>query len=130
MVFFNKFGRRVRRRLSILIVPEGGSPRRYQISLMWLQIAAAAGGLFLLLVIMATISYARLFGKALERDRLLAENHRLEQENRRVVALAQEVEQSRKSLERIVRALGGKLDLESGDIPVAAPLKEPAEASP
>jgi hypothetical protein len=109
----------VSRLISILIVPEGGQPRRYKISDRWLKIAAGVAGMLIVVLIVSVFSYARLFTKALERDRLVVENQQLLKENRRIVALSQEVEQSRRSLERIVRSLGGKLDL-----------KEPAAEGP
>jgi len=95
-----------------MIVPQGGHPLRYNVSTLWLKIAAGIAGVIVLLIIISVISSARLFSKAMERDRLVGENERLRAENRRIVALSQEVEQNRKSLERIVKSLGGKLDLE------------------
>jgi len=94
-----------------MIVPEGGQMRRLNIKVIWLKIAAAALALFLALAVISMFSYAKILSKALERDRLAAENERLKTENQRIVELAAEVELNRKSLERIVRSLGGELDL-------------------
>jgi len=103
-----------------MIVPQGGHPLRYSIDTLWLKIAAGAAALIVVIVLISIISFARLFSKAMERDRLAAENERLRAENRRIVALSQEVEQNRKALERIVKSLGGKLEL---DMPEGEDLK-------
>jgi len=97
--------------LSVLIVPEGRTPFRYKIRVFWLKVAAGAASLLLLLFILAGLSYTSLLRKALERDHLLSENAKLQVENQRVARLAEDVEKSRRSLERIVKTLGGKLDL-------------------
>ncbi len=106
-----KYRRKSPQFLSVLIVPEGGTPHRYKIRILWLKIAAAGAGLFLLIVFLAGLSYSSLLRKALERDRLLSENAKLASENQRIAGLAKDVEQSRQSLARIVRSLGGKLEL-------------------
>ncbi len=97
--------------LSVLIIPEGSTPYRYRIRVLWLKLVAIGALLFILAVIFAGVSYTSLLRKALERDDLLSENARLTVENQRVSRLAKDVDQSRQSLERIVRSLGGKLDL-------------------
>jgi len=99
------------KRISVMIVPDGGKPIRFNLATLWLKVLAGAAIVAVALILLSVISYARLFSKALERDRLIAENESLRAENRRIVALAQEVELSRKSLDRIVRSLGGELDL-------------------
>jgi len=97
--------------LSVLIVPEGRTPYRYKIRMVWLKVATAGAILFLLVVLAAGLSFSSLLRKAIERDSLLTENAKLLVENQRVSQLAQDVEKSRHSLERIVKSLGGKLDL-------------------
>lgn len=104
--------------LSILIVPEGGIPRRYRVKTLWLKIGATVVGLVFLLIVVAGFSYTTLLNKALDRDHLLAENARLTAENKKIAKLARDVEESRQSLSRIVKSLGGHLDLSehvSGD---------------
>ncbi len=97
--------------LSVLIVPEGRTPIRYKVQMLSLKLAGAGLGIFLLLIVFAVVSFSSLLRKAMERDSLLAENAKLLVENKRVAELARDVEKSRLSLERIVKSLGGKLDL-------------------
>jgi len=101
----------VSRRISIIIVPESGQSRRYKIPIYWIKIGIGVCALLLVVVVLSVLAYARLISKALDRDHLIAENERLRAENRRIVTLAEEVEQSRKSLERIIRSFGGKIDM-------------------
>jgi hypothetical protein len=97
--------------LSVLIVPEGRTPYRYMVKVIWLKFAATGILIFILAAVAASLSYSSLLRKSIERDTLLAENAKLLVENQRVVQLSKDVEKSRQSLARIVKSLGGKLDL-------------------
>lgn len=100
------------RRLNVLIVPdEGGPPRRLHIPTVWLKLGGWALVALFVLVLYAVINYSRVVHKAFDWNRLAAENERLKAENRRIVSVAREVDQSRQILARIVKNLGGHLDL-------------------
>lgn len=57
------------------------------------------------------MSYGTLARRALDYNRLTGENARLELENRRIIRVAREVDQSRQILAQIIRSLGGHLEL-------------------
>ncbi len=100
------------RKLNILIVPdEGGKPRRFKLSLFWLKFSAWVAGILMLAIISGAVSYSMLAKRALDYDRLSAENTRLEEENKHVIRVAREVDQSRQILAQIIRSLGGHLDV-------------------
>ncbi len=100
------------RRLNIMIVPEGGgNPRRFNLSIFWLKTAAWVTGFLVLVIIAGTVTYTGLAKRALDFDRLTAENERLEMENTRIIRVAREVDQSRRILAQIIRSLGGHLEL-------------------
>jgi hypothetical protein len=112
--FTNKISRPARKSsgfLSITIVPDHGETRRFKIATFWLKIGGGIAGLFLLLLVAAIVSYTSLLTKAMQRDMLVADNLKLKEENKKVAVLAKQVEESRLYLNRIIRSLGGKLDL-------------------
>lgn len=93
-----------------MIVPDGGKPRRYRIPMLWAKIGAGVIALCILIMLASFFSFAKLITSSMERTHLRAENKRLTDENRRIVKIAQDVEKSKQSLERIIRSLGGKID--------------------
>jgi len=97
---------------NVLIVPEdGGQPKSLRISATWVKVLLWVAGFLLVALLVSVIGYANLIRKALDYDALAAEKNQLKEENRRIIALAQEVDQSRRLLGQIIRTLGGKLDL-------------------
>src|SRR3990172_1886984 len=103
------------RRLNLLIVPEdGGEPRRLRPSVFWLRVLGVVGVILLLGALFGAFTWSGLARRALSYDRLRVENQRLEMENRRILRVAREVDQSRRILAQIVRSLGGKLELGQG----------------
>ncbi len=93
------------KRMNVLIVPdEGGQSRRLNLPLFVLKIAAWIVMFLVLAVILAIFSYSRFAQKALDWNRLAAENERLSDENRRVLRMAQEVAESRSILVDLLRA--------------------------
>lgn len=100
------------KRLNIIIVPdEGGETRRYKLSTFWLKFLAWVVGILLLAVLAGVVSYSSLARRALNYDRLSAENSRLEIDNHRIIRVAREVDQSRQILAQIIRSLGGHLEV-------------------
>jgi len=100
------------KRLNIIIVPdEGGNPRRYKLSVFWLKFSAWVAGFLILAIITGAASYSILARRALDYDRLSAENIQLEMENTRIIRVAREVDQSRQILAQIIRSLGGHLEI-------------------
>lgn len=112
--------------LNVVIVPdEGGKARRFNIPVLWLKIAAGVGGVLVIGLIIGIVSYARFAHKALDWDRLSKENERLSKENQRIVQVAKELEKSRVILKRIVKTLGGKLDMQDSPIQEDKPEETP-----
>lgn len=104
--------------INLLIVPEeGAETRRVRIRRSWLVL----GGWVLILVLLgvgfAAFKYSRMVQRAIDWSRLASENERLKEENRRIVRVAQEVEQSRLILVKILRSLGSKIDLNQLPLP-------------
>ncbi len=100
------------RRLNVLIVPEGGGePKRFTPSILMLKTAAWLAGIILLVIIAGAVSWSGLARRALDYDLLKSENDRLDMENRRILRVAKEVDQSRQILAQIIRSLGGHLEL-------------------
>ena len=99
-------------RLNIIIVPDdGGDPRRLKLSTFWLKTALWLAGLLVLAIIAGGLSYSSLARRALDYDRLAARNSQLSMENKRIISVAREVDQSRRILAQIIRSLGGHLEV-------------------
>ena len=104
------------RHFNVIIVPEeGGNPRRKRVSVFWLKFLVVTAVILLVLVIFGAESWSSLARRALDYSRLQAENVRLDTDNRRIIRVAQEVEHSRQILARIIRSLGGHLELGATD---------------
>jgi len=69
--------------------------------------------LLILAIIAGVGSYGMISRRALESSKLKIDNERLMIENRRIIRVAKEVDQSRKILSQIIRSLGGHLDIGS-----------------
>ncbi|NQT34625.1 M23 family metallopeptidase [bacterium] len=99
-------------RLNIIIVPDdGGEPRRLRLSTFWLKTALWFAGFLVLAIIAGILSYSSLVRRALDYDRLASENSQLSIENKRIISVAREVDQSRRILAQIIRSLGGHLEV-------------------
>ena len=99
-------------KLNIIIVPdEGGEPHRFKLSTFWLRVTLWIAGILFLTVVAGVVSYSSLAKRALDYDRLAAENSRLEVDNRRIIRVAREVDQSRQILAKIIRSLGSHLEV-------------------
>lgn len=102
----------VPRRLNVIIVPdEGASPRRYSLSVFWLKFWGFVGVIAVIGIVIGASSWGFLARKSLDYNRITLDNERLLVENKRIVRVAQQVDQSRKILSQIVRSLGGHLDI-------------------
>ncbi len=111
----------------MLIIPdEGGPPRRLHIPTFWLKTAGWLLVIIFIIIVLAIINYSKVVHKAFDWNRLAAENEKLKAENRRIVSVAREVEQSRQILARIVKSLGGHLDLG----PIADNIESKSETTP
>jgi murein DD-endopeptidase MepM/ murein hydrolase activator NlpD len=94
------------RRMNVLIVPdEGGQSKRLNIPLFLIQTAAWILFVLAVGIIAAIVNYSRFAHKALDWDRLAAENERLAVENRRILKAANEVEQGRLALAEIIHTM-------------------------
>ena len=101
------------RRLNLIIVPdESGQARRMKLSVFWIKAALIVVILLVLAFIAGAVTWTSLVRRALDYSRLEAENTRLENENKDIIRVAQEVDQNRQIRERILRSLGGHLELE------------------
>lgn len=100
------------KRLNIIVAPdEGGLSRAFSVSIFWLKSGIFGFCILLLVVIVGAVSYGILAERSLDYSRLQSDNTRLEAENKRIITVASEVNQSRKILAQIIRSLGGHLDL-------------------
>lgn len=100
------------RRLRVIVVPdEGGQPRRYSLSVFWLKFTVAICVLTVIGIVIGASSWGFLARKSLDYNRIKSANNQLRSENKRIIRVAQQVDQSRKILSQIVRSLGGHLDL-------------------
>ncbi|MFN3821096.1 MAG: peptidoglycan DD-metalloendopeptidase family protein [bacterium] len=107
--------------INLLIIPaEGGGSRRFRIRTIWLRVAGWGLVIGLGVIIWVALHYSQLFRRAFDWQRLALENERLKEENRRIVRVAQEVEQSRIILTKIIRSLGNKVDL--NEVPLPSPI--------
>ncbi|MBM3328853.1 MAG: hypothetical protein FJY67_05160 [Calditrichaeota bacterium] len=119
------------RKLSVLIVPdEGGPPRRLHVPTFWLKVAGWLLVVIIIGVAAAVVNYSRVIQRALDWDRLAAENERLREENRRIVRVAREVDQGRQILARIVRGMGGHIDMSQPLTPAGAETDDASAGSP
>jgi len=82
-----------------------------RLSVLWLKVLLWVGVVIALAIIAGAVSYSDLARRAIDYDRLAAENARLEMDNRRIIRVAREVDHSRQVLARIIRSLGGHLEL-------------------
>lgn len=99
-------------RINLIIVPdEGGRARRLSLSLFWLRFSAITISVLLLVVIAGAISYGFLAKTAVQYEIVKAENERLKMENKRIIEVAKEVNESRRILAQIIKSLGGHLDI-------------------
>ncbi|MBC8277797.1 MAG: M23 family metallopeptidase [FCB group bacterium] len=101
-------------KISILFVPEDeGESKSYRMSRGTLKFLKWIAALFILTLIAAGVSYYFLWQKALNYDRMAAENLRLLDENRRVYELADELESLQAMDRQIRRALGAALEIDT-----------------
>jgi len=99
----------MKRMMNVLIVPdEGGPARRLNVPTYLVRFAAWLILLILIGLAIAFFSYARFLQKAFDWDRLSAENERLREENRRILRVTNEVEDSRQLLVKIIRSMQGE----------------------
>jgi len=90
--------------MNVLIVPdEGGQSRRLNLPIFVLKFAGWFMLILALAVIAALLSYSRFALKALDWNRLAAENERLTLENRRVLRVTREVAESRSNLVHLIQ---------------------------
>jgi len=90
---------------------EGGLPKRYSLSVFWLKVLVTVSVLVVIAIIIGASSWGFLARKSLDYNRINSENAQLKAENKRIILVAKQVDQSRKILSQIVRSLGGHLDL-------------------
>jgi len=87
------------KRMNVLIVPdEGGQSRRLNLPVFILKFAAWFMLILVAVVVVALFSYSRFALKALDWNRLAAENERLTEENRRILRVTREIAESRSVL--------------------------------
>ena len=79
--------------------------------MIWLRIGIVLLVATLVAVVIGAVSWSDLARRALDYSSLESENARLQLENRRIIRVAREVDQSRQILAQIVRTLGGHLEL-------------------
>jgi len=101
-------------KISILFVPEDeGESKSYRMSRGTLKFLKWIAALFILVVIAGGVSYYFLWQKALSYDRVVTENLRLLDENRRIFRLAEELERLKAMDRQIRRAMGAALEIDS-----------------
>lgn len=104
------------RHLNVIIVPEeGGITRQKRVSVFWLKFLTVTVVILMVMIVFGAASWSSLVRRAMDYSRLQAENVRLDNDNRRIIRVAQEVENSRQILARIIRSLGGHLELGATD---------------
>lgn len=100
------------RRLNLIIVPaEGGQPKRLNVPVIALHLLGIAVVVLFAALVVVGITWKNLLNISIDYHRIAEENTRLESENQRIVGIIREVEQSRQILARIIRSLGGQVDL-------------------
>lgn len=93
--------------LTVLVVPhDERNVRRLRLSYRWLKILGGAAAVFMVLGIVAVLTYGRVAGRATRAAMLERENERLEAENAKVEAIAENLARTEAAYQRIRRMAG------------------------
>ncbi|MFH0765231.1 MAG: M23 family metallopeptidase [Calditrichota bacterium] len=104
---------------NLIIVPaEGGPARRFSVNALWLRIGLAGGCIVLIGLAVITLSWTSLAKRAADYDRLATEKSQLEADTKRIIRIAREIDLSKEALARIVRSLGGQIDVNTKVAPI------------